>query len=130
VIDIESALVAWLPTDPAASALADDRIYTAIPRQPVWPLVRLTRIGGAVDSQHAWIDRPNVQIEAWADTRAGAFDLCQALVDALIVRLPGTRIADLTTVTHTRMAGGVVWSPDPADDRPRYLFDVEATCHR
>lgn len=146
-VDIEGLLVAWVPAHATVAPLltvATDpdspgsRVATLLPA-PVagvdqWPRVRVTRVGGAVDNVAALIDRPLVQVEVFGDDAPGGWltshDIGAAILAALITDLPGTRVAGFGWVTGVDQSGGLVRSPDPNDERPRWLFTVQITAHR
>jgi hypothetical protein len=129
--DIERIAVDFLVDQTDVAAIIDERAYTELPETPRWPLIRLTRAGGA-RTYPAWIDHPRLQVEAFADTKAEAHDLAATASAALLQQFPG--VHDNAVVTSVDEDGGLIWLPDPSGGpgvpgRPRYLFTVSVTVH-
>lgn len=130
VLDIESGLVAWLRGDPAVTAMASERVWTVLPREPVFPAVRVSRVGGAPPHDRPLThDRSLIQLDVWGGTKAQASRLAEACRQ---------RIAD--AYSHDLGAGVVCgrvsWSnlsfdPDSSYDpaKPRYRVDFIITHH-
>lgn len=131
IVDIESALVAWVRADTACSSLCSGRIYSALPREPQFPAVRIWRVGGAAPWDRPLThDGPLIQLDVWGGTKAQASTLVEAV---------RSRIAD----AYSRdLGGGIVvgrvgWSnlsydPDSSYSpaRPRFRADALLTHHR
>lgn len=112
-----------------------DRVYTDIPKlkdgtpNPVFPLVRVSRFGGApVRSRPAWLDQAAMQIEAYGGGRKTARQLaetCRALLD---LRLPGVHAEGVVTNVRTQ---SFAYHPDdtykPA--KPKFDFVAVITAH-
>lgn len=119
--DIEAMLSAYLRQAAPVTDLVGQRVYTRIPRQPEWPLVRLWRIGGApVYSQPLVLDAPLVQFDAWGGSAAQARTLA-ATVLTVLSQFP----SDVPGIT------GIAFGPFVADEdasydrpKPRYRFDA------
>ncbi|UFQ15510.1 MULTISPECIES: hypothetical protein [Streptomyces] len=88
------------------------------PRPPVF--VRVQRIGGT--RQTVVSDRARLDVHAWAETEAAAYDLC-ALARGLLGVIPGVR-GGVTVYTVTEV-GGPQWLPDSESGQARYAYAVE-----
>lgn len=130
--DIEKLTVAYLRADSGVAAMVGTEVSTRLPNPLVLPRVRLTRVGGVADDPVGYLDRPNLQVEAWAalgvgDDKAEAFALAAATLRALL--LMPTAIHAGAVITDVTQNLGLRWFPDPSTDTPRYLFGVTVTAH-
>lgn len=125
--DAERMVSAYLRDQADLTALVADRVYTAVPANPVFPLVRLTRTGGAPPTELYWIDNPMIQFDIWGGTKAQARQVAET-VRALVYRLRGVQ-GD--TVVSMVKGGGLQYLPDDTYEpaRPRYLFTVTIATH-
>lgn len=102
---------------------ADVPVASALPANPVYPLVIVKRIGGVPAEKHH-TDNPSLQVEAWGTDKAEAHDLAQAS-RAAIHEAEGQSFNDLSAfITGVEDTLGLSWSPDPVSNRARYLFGV------
>lgn len=125
LVDAELLTVNWLRGHADVTALVATRVYTEVPAQPVYPLLRVIRIGGVpMIAQH--LDIARVQIDAWAATKKAARDLA-ATAQAAMHELPGARPLGVVTAVEDDL--GFTWSPDDATDQPRYVFGVSIYIH-
>lgn len=115
---------------PDAVALVCDYLRTALSGPPVGSrvpdpmprvFVRVERIGGL---RGLVTDRPRIDVEAWADTEAGAADLCE---DARMYLLAMSGKRGEATVSKVSEVSGPMWLPDASTGRPKYAFAVEFT---
>lgn len=126
--DIERELSAYLRADPAVAALVDDRVYTIVPANPTFPLVALTRYGGAPVSPHILhADAAAIQLDCYADRKAEAQTLAETVREALAA-MPG--VHGTAVVTAVRF-GRLQYLPDGTFDpaKPRYIVDVTIHHH-
>jgi hypothetical protein len=126
-IDIEAAVVAFLAEDPDLEEIHDGRVSTEVPENPVFPRLRITRIGGLMDPD-AWIDRPRIAVEAWANDKATAWALIAKTTAVLQTRLVAAPI-EAGVITSVRQDQGATWAPDPETGKPRYTVSVQITTH-
>jgi hypothetical protein len=126
---VEKLVVDWALTVDDLTDQFDGRIYTMLPKDPVWPAARLNRIGGGpVGRAPHWLDQALIQVDVWggpkSTTRLAAATFQAHLAQSLV----GTH--DLGTVTAVEV-GGLTWLPDDtyAPAKPRYSFDVSVTLH-
>jgi hypothetical protein len=127
IIDIEAALVAFLKNDPDLEELHGGRVSTEVPADAEFPRIRITRTGG-LTSVEGWLDRPRVTVEAWAKTKAEAWELASMTLAVLQARLPASPIP-AGVITDVRPDIGIAWTPDPTTDLARYTFAVAMTTH-
>jgi hypothetical protein len=88
--------------DADLAALVGDRVFTVLPKEKTFPLVRVVRWGGAPDRRVpglAWLDHADLQIDAWAERQLQVTDVARCLVAALTERLPGTRPGGVVTAS-------------------------------
>lgn len=127
--DIEQLLSRFLRDQPEIDELVGERVYTALPKDPQFPLLQLRRIAGApVMSRPLHLDAPLVQIDSYAPSKKAAHTLIETARSVIAERLEGAH--DLGVVTGVRF-GSMSWLPD--DDytpaKARYVADVEIFVH-
>lgn len=104
------------------------RAYGAIPAEPAWPLIRVTRVGGSPVVPRR-LDRARIQVEAFGNDKADARDAADAARLALM-GAEATSFPDLNAyVTAVDDDLGLQWLPDSDTKRPRYLFVLGVTAH-
>lgn len=103
--DIEQLLVAYLED------VLDERVLTDLPSNvdQILPVVRMTRVSG--DDDGFKLDRPIVDIDAYAADRAGAFSLARRVQALLLFELP-TVVCPGGVVTAVDTIVGPRWLPD------------------
>lgn len=107
------------------AALTGIRVYTSIPADPTYPLVRVTRIGG-VPTIRQHLDVARLQIDAWGTTKFEARTVA-ATAQAVLHATVGAHDEGVVTAVEDDL--GMSWQPDPETDRPRYLFGVAVYLH-
>lgn len=130
-VDAEAVISTALRTAPLISALGT-RVYSSIPKNPTYPLVTVKRIGGIPAERHA-LDRAQIQIDVWGDTKGSAHDVAAA-ARVKIHELEGTSFtmtdpAVTAFVTAVRDTIGLTWLPDVETARDRYMFAVTVYLH-
>lgn len=125
--DAESLVSAYLRTREEVTDLAAQRVFTILPTNKAFPLVRVVRVGGApLFSRPLYIDVPRVQIDVWADTKKAAWQLAETC--RAVMALAHLASHEEGVVSNVAL-GGLLWQPDtdfkPA--KPRYLFDAVLT---
>lgn len=106
-VDVERKTVDTPPTD---------RVYSELPRDKVFPLVRVTRIGGVPSTRKPrYLDHPVIQIDVLGDGRRLTFDLAETCGAVIAARITG--VYDQGIVT-----GADVNSPLPADSAFPKIF--------
>jgi Protein of unknown function (DUF3168) len=125
--DVEGALRTWLRDDPTMLAVVNRRVFFGVPAQgALFPLITISRVGGGENSSEAAIDEAAIQFSVWGQARAD----CTAAMLALRAALH--KIRGRTALTGAVTAYGatinsVVWQPDPADARPRFIVTALVT---
>jgi hypothetical protein len=120
--DVEQLLVDYL------DGVLDERVLTDLPANldDILPVVRITRVSGA-DNDFK-LDRPIVDVDAYASDRAGAFGLARR-VQALLrfelptVTCPGGVVTAVSTIVGPR------WLPDTNTNLRRVQATYELVAH-
>ena len=123
---------AFLRDQDEVADLVGDRVYTVLPNNKTFPMVRVTRVGGSAGTRFAhWLDAPLFQVDVWATTAAPAFDLTEICRAALVQRFSGTyHFAGVSGVVTSVEAGGMSEGFDPDDPgKARDRFDVVVMAH-
>lgn len=128
MIDAELIVTTALLADAGVTTIVERRVGTELPARPVFPAVRLTRIGGtAIDPESDHVEAALLQLDAFGETKAQAFDL----VNACRVALRAVTGVQPAGVVSTIRFGSVAWVPDdnftPA--RSRYALDLTVYAH-
>lgn len=128
--DVEQALTQWLSSQ---SDLSGVIVCTSLPitYDGSQRVVRLDRIGGAADYLMR-IDRPRLDIDCWAPSKAAAWDLTALVRRHLLVDLiqGGNLSAWSCSVSDVREDVGPQYFDEP--DYPsagRYLMQITAVIH-
>lgn len=130
--DVEALVSAWLRADVDVTGLIGQRVYTDLPaRDKTWPLVRLTRAGGAPTmSRPLYADRAVIQMDVWGGAKATARDIAETIRQRLCSDdFRGTHPEGVVTAVEV---GQFRWLPDTTFDppKPRYIFDLTVSVHR
>jgi len=123
---------AFLRDQDEVADLVGERVYTVLPNNKTFPMVRVTRVGGTAGTRFAhWLDAPLFQVDVWATTAAPAFDLAETCRAALVQRFSGTyHFAGVSGVVTSVEAGGISEGFDPEDPgKARDRFDVVVMAH-
>jgi len=124
--DAELVATAYLRGHEDVAPIVGARVYTELPESPVYPLLRVQRVGGVTRVPRR-LDSARMQVEAWATTKQAARDLAAtahaALWDA------GGHTVEGAVITGVEDVLGLTWFADPVTHRPRYLFDVVLLTH-
>jgi hypothetical protein len=127
--NIEALVSAHLRAQSAVTAIADDRVYTALPRDVVMPCARVVNFYTQhVTQRPLWVATFYLQVDAWAATKAEAQNLSATLMAAMGEPMEGVHA--LGHVNGTIFDG---WMDDPDDfytpARPRWRFIARVTAH-
>lgn len=127
--DVEKVISAYLRSRAEVAALVEGRVYTEIPKMPVFPLVRLMRVGGEpLTTRPLYIDQALLQIDAFGGPKALARQIAETcrhvLSEAHLTSHSGASVDNVEF-------GSFQWLPDPTFEpaKPRYSFDVSVTIH-
>lgn len=127
--DAEQLVVAFLLDQPEITELVDDRVFTAIPKKPVWPLLLVRRVAGApVTHRPLHLDRPTLQFDAYGGTKKFAYTLAATTRAVIAERIVGAHDAGVVTAVEF---GPLSWLPDTTETpaRPRYISDADLFTH-
>lgn len=121
----QAELVALFKTmSPNASG---PRVYPDMPKNAVFPFIRLFRVGGNLAYQQpAWLDGGRFQLEAWAGTAEQA-QLVAATAHAALMVMRGS--FDEGFVTGVRETLGFQYLPDPKTGKARVLAEFAIYAH-
>lgn len=127
--DLERVLSAFLRAQPEIADVYEGRVYTSIPANPTWPLLRLTRIGGVpLLSNLLWVDRAMLQLDSWGGPKAQAHDgieVVRAVMDARFLGHQDDAVINNVSFGEMRYEPDAEYTPA----RPRYLTTVDVTFH-
>lgn len=99
------------------------RAGSSIPANPTYPLLVIKRIGGTPADKRA-LDRANLQIDVWGNSKSECRDLANA-ARIVLMSLEGTTSSDFNgVVTCVEDNLGLFWLPDQETKRDRYIFGV------
>lgn len=122
-VDAEQLLSVWLRANEDVTELVADRIYTELPRDKMWPAVRITRYDGrAVHPRPRWLEEVNLQVEVFGGRKTEAYDIADTIAQLVADELVGGH--DLGVVTWVGEIGNRYLPDDtfrPA--KPRYILD-------
>jgi len=123
--DVEAIIAAHLRDE-----LDDVAVYTELPRDKTWPIVRVHRYGGGNVSAGPvlHLDRALIQVDVWADTVAQAQALAEQCREALeaVPHLPaGGGVISASRTEEFRRVDDSTFTPA----KPRYAIRAAVTCH-
>ena len=124
--DAELVVVTYLKSHDDVTALVGNRVITELPAAPIFPLLRVIRIGGLSPAPRR-LDAAHLQVEAWAATQETA-RLVAATAQAALWEA-GNATNNGAVITGVDNTLGLSWSPDPPSNRPRYLFSMYVYSH-
>jgi len=126
--DIERLVIDWALNTESITDLVDDRIYSAVPNSPTFPLIRVVRWGGVPPQQLHWLDQASMQIDVWGDRKAAASNVARTFAAYIAQALVGSHELGVVTAVN---CGGPRWEPDatytPA--KPRYVVEASIWFH-
>jgi len=124
-VDSEELILAWLRDHASVAAIVEDRAFPAIPPDPTYPLLVVRRVAGRRIVRDR-LDAPRIQIDAYAATKADAWELA-ATVQAALPELVGVHMQGVVTGVDEMI--GPTWMPDPVTNQPRYTQDYMVYTH-
>ena len=129
MVDVEALLSQYLRSQSEVAAFVGQRIYTDLPADKTFPLVRLWRIGGVPKiSRPLYLDTAHIQIDVWGGSKATAMDTTNAIREELAKIVDDDPVQPLGVVCGVRF-GPVAYLPDESFEKakPRYTQDVTVT---
>jgi len=120
--NMESLVSAFLRDQAELVDLVDDRVYTAIPKGAVYPLVRVTQILDTPAGAPLWSVAYSVQVEAFGGTKATAWLIASTARAAIDLRIKGEHLG--FGVVNGTTPGSLLDLPDEDHEpaKPRWLF--------
>lgn len=127
--NVEAMVSTFLQAQPEMTALVGARTYTAIPGEPVYPLVRVTQFDDVkVTQRPLWVARFSVQIEGFGGSKIEAWRACATAQAVLAERFLGAQTGGVVCDVGF---GSMRDLPDstftPA--KPRFLTTAYVTAH-
>jgi hypothetical protein len=128
--DVELVVVTYLRrTGSRVEELVDDRVYTTIPKDATYPLLRVVRVaGGPVRSVPLHLEAAVLQLDAYGGSKADA----RRLIDTARAELADVHLeAHADAVVSGVTFGAVRYFPEPdfTPPKPRYSGDVTVYLH-
>lgn len=131
--DIGRLVAFYLLSVDEVADIAGEEVYTVMPNEPSYPVVRVSQLGGAT-GDHRWVGRTVVQIDTWgpgSNDRRAAHRLAEVCADALAELRDRVTYGDESAVVTHVDVGMVVDDFDeehaPARPRSRVSAVVYAT---
>lgn len=126
--DIERLVIEWALEVDALTDLVDDRIYSAVPNSPTFPLIRVMRWGGVPPQRLHWLDQASLQIDVWGGRKAEASEVARTFAAHIANTLVGTHTLGVVTAVEV---GGPRWEPDASytNAKPRYIVEASIWFH-
>lgn len=127
--DIEQLLSQFLRDQDEVADLVDDRIYTVLPKDKTFPLIRIHRYSGApAFSRPLHLDQALVQVDCWGGNKKLAWEIAETCRAVCAERLVGSHDEGcVTSVTFGELSDQPDGTFDPP--RPRFLFSMTVTAH-
>lgn len=126
--DVEKLTSRHLRSRPSITTLVSDRVYTAIPENPTFPLLLVRRVSGSpVTNRPLYVDAAVIQLDAYGGTKAQARDLIETARQE-VATMEGSHAEGVVSgVTF----GPMSWLPDTdyAKAKNRYIADFTAVVH-
>lgn len=131
--DVETVVVNFLKASADVAALVADRVSTRVPVDPVYPLIRISRVGGTLSTNYlTYLDIARIQVDVIGEGEPNPDEVetehISGVVEVVLLRdLPG--VYDEMTVTDVAEILGRVSVADEVTSNPRYFFEVAVSCH-
>ena len=131
-IDVEALVVAFLRGQQEVTDIAGDRVFTDLPNQRTYPLVRVQRTGGR-SIYKSWLESADITLDAYGGTHKLAVQLASACISTMAASMVSATHAEgvITKVTIADLA--YTPEPDSPDDaghaRPRCSVTATVTAH-
>lgn len=128
-VDVEALTIDYLVAHEYMQAIIGNRIGTEIPDRPVFPLLRLNRIGGAARLE-GYQDIARIQLESFALKGAKEIAWRTAATALAVLLAPQFRgVHPSGIVSDATLSLGLSWQPDPETERARYVFETLIYVH-
>lgn len=125
--DVEGALRSWLRSQSEISAVVSTRVFFGVPDDTAFPLISLFRLGGTDQTGEAPLDDALIQFDCWGGikNKAQAFQVANAVRGVLRAMTP--QLLTPEVYGYGASPSAPFWSPDPEDDRARYVVTASVT---
>lgn len=127
-VDVEGAVKAWARANSSISALVSARVFLGVNKNAASPQLVVSRVAGGADPSEAPIDRPRVQFDSWAATRAAAANLAYTVMQELREIEAHDTFGSTAVVFGAQVVLGPRYLTDEADERAgwhRYVLDAD-----
>lgn len=128
--NVEALVSDFLRDQTEVTALVGQRIYTAIPSGPTFPLIRVNQFYSLnITNRPMWLVANQVQLEAFGGSKVEAFNALNAAMGVMAARLTNY-VSSFGTVTGVNFSG----TRDQPDDtytpaKPRWLTIATVFAH-
>lgn len=134
--DIEGALRTWLRAQATITAVVGNRVFFGVPKgatEASFPLITVQLVDASDDASEAPLTQALVQFDVWGSIdESGNGKKADATAVVNTLRSVFRTVRGRTALTASVAAFGIDtvgigWSPDPDNDRPRYVVTAEVT---
>lgn len=132
LVDVEQLLTGFLRDQDEIAALVSGRVYANLPTDRVYPLIVLSRTGGAPRMQPTWLDEAEITAAFLAKRQKDAWSLMATALSCLTLRVTGrwpqgaVTSLEITNLTYDPYPDAT----DPAGlGLPRYLATLAVITH-
>lgn len=128
--DVEGAMRDFLRADTGLVALVGNRVFFGAPREPTYPMILITRVGGGQARGEAPIDNALLQLDVLGKLASepgggkGPVTTAALALQKAVSRIKnGTKLVSNVTAWDAQIVSSF-YSPDPITDRPRHIITV------
>jgi len=131
MVDIEALITTFLRGQVDVTDLVDDRVYSDMPHDRVWPIVLVNRVGGGSLYKN-WLEEADVEISAYGGTHKQAYSLAATCITSMSAGIVGSHPDGVVTKVKVT---AITYSPEPDSQdpqghaRPRILVSATVTAH-
>lgn len=127
-VDVERLASYWLRHQDPVTDLVDQRVYTEIPKEPTFPLVRLTLLDDRpVFERPRHLTNTLLQIDVYGGPKVLARQIADTVADELTANFPGAHEGGVISAASCSMRYLPDGSYEPA--KPRYVLSVTIHSH-
>lgn len=131
--DVEKVVVEFLKANVDVAALVESRVSTHIPVDPVFPLVRIFRVGGTLSTNFlGYLDNARIQIDVIGPGEPNPDEVETSLIAGVVesaMLSAMTGVHEDVVVTNVAESLGLVSASDEVTSNPRYFFEMVVSCH-
>ena len=127
-VDAERLTSTWLRSRTSITSIVADRVYTATPENPTFPLMRINQYGGSpVFSKPLYLDRAAMQFDCYGGAKVLARQLADAVRSELAAMVGSHSLGVVTSVEFGEMRYLPDDSYSPA--KPRWIVEAVVYSH-